>query len=66
MAQELEVDSFYVLDAFKRRDLLSAGARAIAADLDGKDVVAIGGGQDLKALVEALRPLASMIVQGVF
>lgn len=66
MAREFEAPSFYDLDAFKRRDMLASAAMEIAKDLEGKDVVAIGGGQDLKALVEALRPLAREVVQGVF
>ncbi len=66
MATAYEVKSFYDLDAFKRRDLLAAAAGEIAKELEGRDVIAIGGGQDLKALVEALRPLAGAIIQGVF
>lgn len=66
MAKAHEVESFYDLDPFKRRDQMARYAAAIAAGLDGTDVVAIGGGQDLKALVEALRPFAREVVQGVF
>lgn len=66
MAREFGAPSFYEMDAFKRRDLLASAAGEIAKDLEGKDLVAIGGGQDLKALVEALRPLAREVVQGVF
>lgn len=66
LAEAQGVGSYYDLDAFKRRDVLAAHAVEIAAELDGQDVVAIGGGQDLKALVEALRPLAAEVIQGVF
>lgn len=66
LAEAQGVSSYYDLDAFKRRDALAAHAAEIAAELDGQDVVAIGGGQDLKALVEALRPMAAEVIQGVF
>lgn len=66
LAEAQGVESYYALDPFKRRDVLAEHARDIAAELDGQDVVAIGGSQDLKALVEALRPFAAEIVQGVF
>lgn len=66
LAEAQGVSSYYDLDAFKRRDVLAAHAAEIAIELEGQDVVAIGGGQDLKALVEALRPLATEVIQGVF
>lgn len=66
LAQSQNADSYYALDPFKRRDVIAEHAGAIAKDLSGRSVVAIGGGQDMKALIEALRPLAATIVHGVF
>lgn len=66
MAEEFEVSSYYDLDAFKRRDMLAAAGHIIATELAGQDVVAIGGGQDLKSLVDALRGHAREIIQGIF
>lgn len=66
LAEAQGVKSYYELDAFKRRDAIAAQASAIATELAGKALVVVGGGQDLKALIEALRPFAAEVVQGVF
>ena len=67
LANEKGAESFYALDSFKRRDMLASVAGSVAKEkLAGRDVVAIGGSQDLKAYVEALRPLATEVFIGVF
>lgn len=66
LAGEKGASSFYELDSFKRRDMLAAKAATVAKEFEGKNVVALGSGQDLKHYVEALRPLARFVVVPVF
>lgn len=67
LADAKGAESFYALDSFKRRDMLAQCIASVAKEkLAGRDVVAIGGSQDLKAYAEALRPLATEVFIGVF
>ena len=67
LANEKGAESFYALDSFKRRDMLASVISAVVKEkLNGRDVVAIGGSQDLKSYAEALRPLANEVFIGVF
>ena len=65
MAEDAKVESYYMVDVFKRRDFLSARAPAFVADLaHGTVICAMGvgsGASDTKTLVDALRPLASEV-----
>lgn len=65
MATEMKEESFYDIRAFDRRDALRKVGEHIATELEGKLVVAEGigtGETDAKALVDAIRPFASMVV----
>lgn len=67
MAIDNKAASFYDLDAFARRDALSAYAPKLAEEFAADIVVAsmVGTGQsDLKVLLEAIRPFAGMEVIG--
>lgn len=66
LATAWEAESYYDLDAFRRRDAIAKAAPEIAKNLSGQTVVAVGGSQDLKALVDALRPYAREVVHGTF
>lgn len=66
LAGAVGVASFYEIDAFKRRDMLASAVRDVARQLEGKNVVAVGAGQDMKNYLEALRPLARFVVVGTF
>ena len=58
--------AYYEMDAFKRRDLIASAARgpAIQEQLRGMTIVVLDPGPDLKALVEALKPLANTVAEG--
>jgi hypothetical protein len=63
MAKENGKESFYQLDAFRRRDALAVYAPTLAKEFGADIVVALGvgtGQSDLKVLVDAIRPLAGM------
>lgn len=69
LAQELEKKvgkAFYEIDAFKRRDWIAGAARGkeVQEQLKGKAIVALDPGPDLKALIEALKPLANCVAEG--
>lgn len=67
LANAKGAESFYALDSFKRRDFLAQRCAEVARErFDGRDVVVIGGSQDLKAYAEAFRPLAREVFLGVF
>lgn len=67
LAAALGVESYYTIDAFRRRDALASKIEAVVhEDLPGRNVVALGASQDLKAYLDALRPFASAVVLGVF
>lgn len=67
LANAKGAESFYALDSFKRRDFLAQRCADVARErFDGRDVVVIGGSQDLKAYAEAFRPLAREVFLGVF
>jgi len=65
MAEENNSESFYDLNVFDRRDALKKAAPKFVAELEGKMVVAEGiglGESDTKALTDALRPFANMVI----
>jgi hypothetical protein len=68
MAAEIDdAETFYDIHAFDRRDALRKAGKAVAEGLSGI-VVADGvgtGESDLKALVDALRPFATVIITPV-
>lgn len=67
MASQNEVESFYELDVWKRRDALAKCAPALAESFKQDIVFAIGVGtgmSDFKALVDALIPHAGMVIKG--
>lgn len=67
MASQNNTESFYKLDAFARRDALAAYAPKLV-DTFGADIVVANGvtaGSDIKALVDALRPLAGCEVSPI-
>lgn len=66
LAKELGVESYYMLDAFKRRDMLASAITEVVKSLEGKNVVSLSPGPELKAYIEVLRPLAKMVIVGSF
>jgi RecB family exonuclease len=63
---ENQVESFYELQAFARRDALAACAPKLVESFNTDLVIAEGVGSgmsDLKALTDALRPYAGMIIE---
>lgn len=63
-----EIVSYYDLDVFKRRDYMAKCAPLMAEGFGTAFVVVTGIGQgasDMKALVDALKPLAGTVVHGV-
>lgn len=66
LAEASKVESFYALDVFARRDALGSLAETIAAEVEGKRVVAQipTGASDLRSLADALRAYASEVVVG--
>ena len=66
LAEAKGADSFYLLDAFKRRDMLASQASIVSKGFDGCDVFCVGGNQDLKDYTQAMRQFAAEVVVGVF
>lgn len=64
LAKAKGVESFWLVNAFERRDMLCARAKEIAETLRGADVVMLGETPDLRTLYEALVPFAREIVVG--
>lgn len=60
MATASGAESFYALDAFARRDALAAAAPEIAASFSTDIVVANTDSPDMRAFIDAIRPLAGM------
>jgi len=60
MAEASGAASFFALDAFARRDALSGAAPAIAEEFGTDIVVANSDSPDMRAFIEAIRPLAGM------
>lgn len=68
MAKEQGADSYFHLDAFKRRDQMCAHAEAIieAENFGTKFVLAsTSGSPDMKMFIETLRGLAGTVIEGV-
>ena len=57
----MPASNYWAIDAFKRRDALSANAQIIASVLTGCFTVPSDMGPDVKALVEALKPYATAV-----
>lgn len=66
LADSKGADSFYLLDAFKRRDMLASQAGIVAKDFVGCDVFCVGANQDLKDYCQAMRQFATEVVVGTF
>ena len=65
MATASGASSYYALNAFERRDALVQAVSTIVGDF-GADILTAphpNGNPDLKALVDALRPHAGMIIE---
>lgn len=65
LAAKAGVGSYYEFQPFERRDALCSLAPSIAEAHKGKWIVANGTSPDLVALRDALRGLASVVVEGV-
>lgn len=63
LAKSKGVPSYWMLDAFERRDILRAVVPKIVEELQGHAVVSSGDDPDTRALVDALRHHASTIVE---
>lgn len=64
LAQHQGAESYYALDAFKRRDALAQIAEQIADELGSDYVMADGESPDLRSLADVLKPFATVIVGG--
>jgi hypothetical protein len=67
IAEANQVDSFYDLDPFKRRDIVATLAPQIAHHAGKNAVIACGvstGASELRVLIDALKPLARQVVVG--
>lgn len=62
MAEENEVDSFYEIDAFTRRDALCAVASHMADEFGTDYVVASSNNVEERELIRVLKPLASTVI----
>lgn len=60
LAEASGVASYYILDAFSRRDALAAAAFEISNSFGTDMVIAHDDTPDMKVFIEALRPLAGM------
>ncbi len=65
LATSQGVNSFYMLDDFKRRNALGYAAPTMAEEFGTNIVVVRGHNQDIRALTDALRPLADVIFEGL-
>ncbi|MFG0319750.1 MAG: PD-(D/E)XK nuclease family protein [Planctomycetota bacterium JB042] len=65
VAESQGAESYYVMDAFRRRDILCAGAEKIATEFGSAVVIAVPQSPDTRAFVEALRPYAQFVFEGV-
>ena len=66
LAKAQEVESYYELDAFKRRDALCKVAPHIVKEFDTNDVfVPRNAGPDVQALLTAIRPFAGRICEAL-
>ena len=65
LAQEWGKESFYECDPFKRRDAMAMVAAKIVEDLGTTHVQVFTDSPDGRALLDALRPYAHCIIQGV-
>lgn len=65
MAKDNNVESFYDIDGFARRDALAKVAGLMAAEFGADLVVAAPRTAELRTLTEALRPYAGMIIEAV-
>jgi hypothetical protein len=67
LADEKGAESFYLLDSFKRRDMLASQAGVVAREqFAGRDVVCIGGNQDVKDYCLVMKQFAREVILGVF
>lgn len=64
LAAREEKQSYFELQAFARRDMLASVAKQIAEENTNKNVIAFGKSPDIDALLAALRPFATNVVEG--
>ena len=65
MAEAADVESFYDIDAFTRRDQLAKVAPTVAEEFANEIVMVTGlgsGQSDMRVLVDALKPYAGLIL----
>lgn len=65
LAKEMGADSYFALDAYKRRDWMAMRARQIAETFGSKIVTAIGQSPDFLEFLAAIKPHASYVFVGV-
>jgi hypothetical protein len=65
LAAEKGVENYYMLDDFKRRNALCSVAPQMAEEF-GKNIVLVrGSSTDIRALTDALRPFAMIVIEGL-
>lgn len=64
LAKAMEAESYFALDAYKRRDWLAMRAEQIAAEFGSKIVTAIGNSPDFLEFLTAIKPYASYVYVG--
>lgn len=65
LAKEMGADSYFALDAYKRRDWMAMRARQIAETFGSKIVTAVGTSPDFLEFLTAIKPFASYVYVGV-
>jgi hypothetical protein len=65
LAAKQGVNSFYMLDDFKRRNALAFAAPVMAEEFGTNIIVVRGHSQDIRALTDALRPFAEIVYEGM-
>lgn len=65
LAKDMGAESYFALDAYKRRDWMAMRARQISETFGSKIVTAVGQGPDFIEFLAAIKPYASYVYVGV-
>lgn len=63
-AEGKPVETYWAINAFVRRDMMSRAAEQIAVELGANHVVGRGLSPDMVAFLDAIRPFAARVVEG--
>lgn len=65
LAKDMGAESYFALDAYKRRDWMAMRAKQISETFGSKIVTAVGQGPDFIEFLAAIKPFASYVYVGV-